>query len=124
MTAVGAASYALTNRNRDKFLSMAEERLSELTGGAAGEEGAAAAAAHSAGSAAGAGSGAVWDKRDVRKLRARKLLSLADEETLTTSDLRALFRLLDEDGNHEVSARVRMRANARPPRARTLSRAF
>jgi hypothetical protein len=108
MTAVGAASYALTNRNREKFLSMAEERLSELTGadagGAAGEEGAAAAAAHSAGSAAGAGSGAVWDKRDVRKLRARKLLSLADEETLTTSDLRALFRLLDEDGNHEVSA--------------------
>ena len=87
MTAVGAASYALTNRNREKFLSMAEERLSELTGGAAG-----------------AGSGAVWDKRDVRKLRARKLLSLADEETLTTSDLRALFRLLDEDGNHEVSA--------------------
>jgi hypothetical protein len=110
MTAVGAASYALTNRNREKFLSMAEERLSELTGadagGAAGEEegAAAAAAAHSAGSAAGAGSGAVWDKRDVRKLRARKLLSLADEETLTTSDLRALFRLLDEDGNHEVSA--------------------
>jgi len=102
MTAVGAASYALTNRNREKFLSMAEERLSEITG--AGEEGAAHSAAHSAGSAAGAGSGSVWDKRDVRKLRARKLLSLADEETLTTTDLRALFRLLDEDGNHEVSA--------------------
>jgi len=98
VTAVGAASYALTTRNREKFLHDAEERISELAAGAG------ASASASASSASSSSDGSVWDKRDVRKLRARKLLSLADEELLTTSDLRALFRLLDEDGNHEVSA--------------------
>ena len=101
MTAVGAASYAVTTRNREKFLRDAEERVSRLAAAGGGVE------AHATGAGAGAGAagtGSVWDKRDVRKLRARKLLSLADDDSLTTTDLRALFRLLDEDGNHEVSA--------------------
>jgi hypothetical protein len=39
---------------------------------------------------------------DSRKLRARKLAALAQRD-LTTDNLRALFRLLDDDGSHEVS---------------------
>ena len=100
-SAVGAASYALTTRNREKFLRDAEERISRLAAG----EPRFTAGSGSAGAGGDAdGEGSIWDKRDVRKLRARKLLSLADEESLTTTDLRALFRLLDEDGNHEISA--------------------
>lgn len=40
---------------------------------------------------------------DSKKLRARKLASLANKE-LTNDNLRALFRLLDDDGSHEVSS--------------------
>jgi len=43
------------------------------------------------------------DKADVRKLRARKLLKLARKE-LTQDNLRELFRLLDEDGKHDISS--------------------
>jgi Ca2+-binding EF-hand superfamily protein len=39
---------------------------------------------------------------DSKKLRARKLAALASKD-LTTDNLRALFRLLDDDGSHEVS---------------------
>jgi hypothetical protein len=39
---------------------------------------------------------------DSRKLRARKLAALAQKD-LTAENLRSLFRLLDDDGSHEVS---------------------
>jgi hypothetical protein len=111
MTAVGAASYAVTTRNREKFLRDAEERISRLDASSDPLR-----PAHAACPAAAGGDGAIWDKSDVRKLRARKLLALAGEPEATVTDmgaLRALFRLLDEDGNHE---QVREHARrTRPP---------
>ena len=43
------------------------------------------------------------EMEESRVIRSRKLQSLKEEE-LSTATLRALFRLLDEDGSGEVSA--------------------
>jgi len=74
---VGASAYYLTHVNQKKIVPNAHTELGD------------------------------WEDEDpevlnAKKLRARKLADLAKKE-LTSANLRALFRLLDDDGSYEVS---------------------
>ena len=89
--AVGAASMSLTQNNQKKYLKAANDLMNRPS------------EASFSGVLPTAESG-IWETSDRRKLRAKKLLSLASEGSLSNTNLRSLYRLLDENGNQEVSA--------------------
>lgn len=86
--AVGAASVSLTNSNQKKYLKAAHDLMN----------------LPSESSYSGLSPTGIWDTNDRRKLRAKKLLALASDGSLSSENLRSLYRLLDENGNQEVSA--------------------